>query len=105
MMIVIGWNLFGGVYTIPANIIIFGWAVVLENKTTVTFWILIMSYVCLILLFKQIISYIPDNSFVNFVFYYHAEDYLYEFLIIVVSVVQITFIKLGGTRYKTYSER
>jgi hypothetical protein len=27
--IVIGWNLFGGVYTIPANVIIFGWALVL----------------------------------------------------------------------------
>jgi hypothetical protein len=29
MTIVIGWNLFGGVYTIPANFIIFGWAIVL----------------------------------------------------------------------------
>lgn len=29
MMVVIGWNLFGGVYTIPANILIFGWAIVL----------------------------------------------------------------------------
>ncbi len=105
MMIVIGWNLFGGVYTIPTNILIFGWAIVLENKTTVIFWVFVMSYVCFILIFKQIIVYLPSIYLVDFFFYYHGNDYLYEYLLIVVSVVQITLIKLGGTRFKTYSER
>lgn len=104
-MIVIGWNLFGGVYTIPTNLLIFGWAVVLENKTTVTFWVLVMSYTCFVLIFKQIIPYFSGVFLVDFVFYYHPEDYLYEFLIVLVSVIQITLIKLGGTRHKTYSER
>ena len=105
MMIVIGWNLFGGVYTIPTNILIFGWAIVLENKTTVNFWVFVMSYVCFILIFKQLIVYLPSIYLIDFFFYYHGNDYLYEYLLIVVSVVQITLIKLGGTRFKTYSER
>lgn len=105
MMIAIGWNLFGGVYTIPANIIIFGWAIVLENKTTVGFWIFMMSYTCLILILKQIIIYLPNVFIVNFLFYYHPDDFLYEYLLILISVIQITLLKLGGTQYKTYSER
>lgn len=64
-----------------------------------------MSYVCFILIFKQIIVYLPSIYLVDFFFYYHGNDYLYEYLLIVVSVVQITLIKLGGTRFKTYSER
>lgn len=105
MMIVIGWNLFGGVYTIPTNILIFGWAIVLENKTTVPFWVFVMSYVCFILIFKQLLAYLPSIYIIDFFFYYHRNDYLYEYLLIVVSVMQITLIKLGGTRFKTYSER
>lgn len=104
-MVVIGWNLFGGVYTIPTNILIFGWAIVLENKTTIVFWLIVMSYSCLILVMKQVIVYLPSIFIVDFVFYYHPDDYLYEYLLVLVSVVQITLIKLGGTRYKTYSER
>lgn len=105
MMIVIGWNLFGGVYTIPTNLLIFGWAIVLENKTTVVFWLVVMSYTCLILILKQIIVYLPGIYLIDFIFYYHADDYLYEYFLILISVIQITMIKLCGTRYKTYSER
>ncbi len=104
-MVVIGWNLFGGVYTIPANILIFGWAIVLENKTTVVFWLLVMSYACLILVIKQLLVYLPPIYIVDFIFYYHSDDYLYEYLLVLISVIQITLIKLGGTRYQTYSER
>lgn len=56
MMVVIGWNLYGGVYTIPVNIAIFGWAIVLENKTTVVFWMVIMSYASVILMLKQFMA-------------------------------------------------
>lgn len=105
MMTVIGWNLFGGVYTIPANVVIFGWAVVLENKTTANFWILIMTYTSFVLVMKQIIIFLPSIYLIDFIFYYHGDDYLYEFLIIFISVIQVTLIKLGGTRHKTYSER
>ena len=60
-------------------------------------------YLQSILIFKQIIVYLPDIFIIDFIFYYHADDYLYEYLLVLVSVIQITMIKLGGTRYKTYS--
>ena len=64
-----------------------------------------MSYTCLVLMIKQILIYLPPIYLVDFIFYYHPDDYLYEYLLVLVSVVQITLIKLGGTRYQTYSER
>lgn len=77
MVVVVGWNLFGGVYSIPANIAVFAWAIVLENKTTVFFWVFLTTYVCCILIVKQILPVLPPNDFLAFVFYYHPDDFLY----------------------------
>ena len=105
MVVVVGWNLFGGVYSMPSNIAVFAWAVVLENKTTVLFWIFMMTYVCCVLIVKQLLPFMPQNDFFSFVFYYHADDYLYEYFIVLVSVMQTVLIKLGGTKDRSYSER
>jgi hypothetical protein len=63
-----------------------------------------MTYTCIILILKQIIIYLPNIFILNFIFYYHGNDYLYEYFLVIISVIQITVIKLGGTRYTTYSE-
>ena len=55
LIITAGWNFFGGVYTIPTNIAIFSWAIVLETKTTVVFWLFLMSYSFIILSCKLLI--------------------------------------------------
>lgn len=36
-----------------------------------------MSYTCLILMMKQIIVYLPSIYIIDFIFYYHGDDYLY----------------------------
>lgn len=71
MMVVVGWNLYGGIYTIPVNIAIFGWAIVLENKTTVAFWMVIMSYASVILMLKQVIGYLPELFIIKLIFLSH----------------------------------
>ena len=105
MVVVVGWNIFGGVYSIPANIAVFAWAIVLENKTPVSFWVFMMTYACIVLIFKQVLPIIPPNDVFTFIFFYHPDDYLYEYLIVLVSTMEIVLLKLGGTQHLTYSER
>lgn len=105
LMILVGWNLWGGVYTIPVNVAVFGWAIVLEYKTTMVFWMFVLIYGSTVLLMKQLVNVLGDNSVFEFVFYFHAYDYLYEFWVIVVCVLEMMLIHLGGIRHKSYSER
>ena len=64
-----------------------------------------MTYVCCVLIIKQILPFLPQSDFISFLFYYHPDDYLYEYFIILVSVMQTVLIKLGGTQERSYSER
>jgi hypothetical protein len=99
----VGWNFWGGVYTIPVNIAIFSWAIVLETKTTVAFWLFLLIYAGSILMCKQVLIHLPTHFFIDFFFFYHSGDTLYELLIIAVCAVEIIFIKLGGTATIAYS--
>ena len=100
-----GWNFWGGVYTIPINICVFGWAIVLENKTNSLFWMFTFVYAIMILLLKQIYFFYPESYAFNFIFYFHSNDYLYEFAVCSVSIVEIILINFGGIKQKSYSER
>lgn len=104
LIIVVGWNFFGGVYTIPANIVIFSWAIVLETKTTVTFWTFLMVYCGVILVLKMVVVDV-DCWVLKFVLYYNSESYIYEFIIMGVGALEILFLKLGGTASVAYSQR
>lgn len=55
LVIVTGWNFFGGVYAIPANFAIFAWALVLETKTTVFLWSFFFLYSGFIIIVKFIL--------------------------------------------------
>ena len=105
LIVTAGWNFFGGVYTIPTNIAIFSWAIVLETKTTVLFWSFLFIYTSIILSCKLLLVYLPKHFFINFLFYYNPHDYLYEFVLLFVCIVQIIFLKLGGTSEIVYSQR
>lgn len=103
MVIVTGWNFFGGVYAIPANFAIFAWALVLETKTTVLLWSFFLLYSGFIIIVKFILPQLPSLPILNFIFYYYPNHCYYEFIIILVSFIQIMLIKLGGTENITYS--
>jgi hypothetical protein len=87
LMMVVGWNFWGGVYIIPINLAVFGWAVVLENKTTTFFWTFVMSYALLILLLKQVYGIFPTHDVFTFLFYFHSTDYLYEYAVVFISIL------------------
>lgn len=57
----------------------------------------LMIYSFCVVACKLLLSYLPTHFFFNFLFYYHAHDYLYEFIIIFVAAVEIIFLKMGGT--------
>jgi hypothetical protein len=56
-----------------------------------------MLYCLLIIGLKLLLAYLPKHLFINFLFYYHPNDYFYEFLIVLISAVEIIFLKMGGT--------
>lgn len=56
-----------------------------------------MLYCLLIIGCKLLLDYLPKHLFINFLFYYHPNDYFYEFLIVMISAVEIIFLKMGGT--------
>lgn len=97
LVIVTGWNFFGGVYAIPANFAIFAWALVLETKTTVLLWSFFFLYSGFIIIMKFILPQLPSMRLLNFIFYYYPNHCYYEFIIILVSFLQIITIKFGGT--------
>ena len=103
LVVVTGWNFLGGVYAIPANFAIFAWALVLETKTTVFLWSFFFIYAGLIIVIKFTLPQLPPFQFLDFIFYYYPNSCYYEFIIVLVSALQIFIIKLGGTQYKVYS--
>jgi hypothetical protein len=105
LIVTAGWNFFGGVYTIPTNVAIFAWAIVLETKTTVVFWLFLLGYCSLVIACKLLLPLLPAHTVLDFLLYYHPHDYLYEYLIIAVCSVEIVFLKMGGTSQLAYSQR
>lgn len=69
------------------------------------FWVFLLLYSSAILSCKLLLAYLPKHFFINFLFYYHPNDYLYEFIIIFACVVEIVFLKFGGTSQIAYSQR
>lgn len=46
-----------------------------------------MSYAFAIVAGKLLLIFLPKHIFIDFFFYYHPNDYLYEFLIILISAI------------------
>jgi hypothetical protein len=64
-----------------------------------------MVYAFIVLACKLLLAYLPEHFFINFLFYYHANDFIYEYLIIFLSAIEIVFLKMGGTSELAYSQR
>lgn len=65
----------------------------------------LLLYSSVILSCKLLLVYLPKHFFINFLFYYHPNDYFYEFIMISACVVEIVFLKFGGTAELAYSQR
>ena len=51
------WGVFGGAYTMPINIVAFGWGMVIEGKPKARFWNFCFLYIVAILLIKWFIPF------------------------------------------------
>lgn len=82
----IGWNFYGGVYTLPANILIFSWAIPAEGRTPLNFWKWLLYYVLIILGMKYLIGYFPEITLFNFVFSTARKRTMFEYLLVCVLI-------------------
>lgn len=64
----IGWNFEGGVYTLPANIVVFVWSMPLEARNPSRFWRVLLYYLTTIVAVKYMLPYLPQWTIISFVF-------------------------------------
>lgn len=92
----IGWNFEGGVYTLPANIIIFVWAMPLEGRNPTKFWRFLLYYLTLIVTLKYLLPYFPQSTIISFVFSTAKRKCVYEYFLLIVVTLELIVDKLFG---------
>lgn len=92
----IGWNFAGGLYTLPANVLVFAWAIPLSGRTPTRFWVLLLVYLTVILSVKLCLPVITGNHLLNFIFSTTKDKFLYEYFLLVVLTAEIVVGELFG---------
>lgn len=93
--VLIGWNFAGGLYTLPASILVFAWAIPLSGKTPTKFWALLLIYTTAILATKMCLQK-SIGPLLDFVMGTARNDFAYEYLLLVVLVAEIIVGELFG---------
>ena len=81
------WGVFGGAYTMPINLIAFGWGMVIEGKPKARFWMFCFLYIVVVLLIKWFIPFVSELVIIKIVFVNSAHSSFYEGILLVILVV------------------